>query len=193
MSAAMNPDVQVPAASQKAALIITANEGIETTGSALAVQLQLTVETASSRATALRLLGRRSYAIVVLDQNLAESDPDGADLIWKSAGVAIPLQMNFALTGGARMEREVRAALARRQREQLLASTAAITAVDAELKNAVTGFLLESRLALAEENIPPHIETRLRTLEDIAGRLRQRLLPTVPGCTTTVSLSAPQK
>jgi hypothetical protein len=193
MSAAMNPDVQVPAASQKAALIITANEGIETTGSALAVQLQLTVETASSRATALRLLGRRSYAIVVLDQNLAESDPDGADLIWKSAGVAIPLQMNFALTGSARMEREVRAALARRQREQLLASTAAITAVDAELKNAVTGFLLESRLALAEENIPPHIETRLRTLEDIAGRLRQRLLPTVPGCTTTVSLSAPQK
>lgn len=193
MSAAMNPDVQVPAASQKAALIITANEGIETTGSALAVQLQLTVEIASSRATALRLLGRRSYAIVVLDQNLAESDPDGADLIWKSAGVAIPLQMNFALTGSARMEREVRAALARRQREQLLASTAAITAVDAELKNAVTGFLLESRLALAEENIPPHIETRLRTLEDIAGRLRQRLLPTVPGCTTTVSLSAPQK
>jgi len=193
MSAAMNEDAKVPAASQPAALIITASEGVEATGSALAGQLKLTIEIASSRATALRLLGRKGYAIVVLDQNLAESDPDGTDLIWRSAGVAIPLQMNFALTGSARLEREVRAALARRQREQQLASTAAITAVDAELKNAITGFLLESRLALAEENIPPQVENRLKTLADMAGRLRERLLPTVPGCTTTVSLSASQK
>jgi hypothetical protein len=189
----MNLEATAPASTQPAALIITASEGIETTAASLAGQLKLTVEIASSRATALRLLGRRGYAIVVLDQNLAESDPDGADLIWKSAGMAIPLQMNFALTGSARLEREVRAALARRQREQLLASTAAITAVDAELKNAITGFLLESRLALAEENIPPQVQNRLKTMAEMAGRLRERLLPTVPGCTTTVSLSAPRK
>jgi signal transduction histidine kinase len=193
MSAAMNQEAKVPAASQPAALIITASEGVETTGSALAGQLQMTIEIASSRATALRLLGRRGYAIVVLDQNLADSDPDGADLIWKSAGMAIPLQMNFALTGSARLEREVRAALARRQREQQLAITAAAAAVDVELKNAITGFLLESRLALAEENIPPQIENRLKALAEMADRLRERLLPTVPGCTTTVSLSAPQR
>jgi hypothetical protein len=192
MSAEMNQSAGRPAVSQPAALIITASEGVETTASSLAAQLQLTIEIASSRATALRLLGRKGYAIIVLDQNLAESDPEGADLIWKSAGVAIPLQMNFAFTGSARLEREVRAALARRQREQQLASTAAITAVDTELKNAITGFLLESRLALAEENIPPQVENRLKTLAEMAGRLRERLQPTVPGCTTTVSLSAPQ-
>jgi hypothetical protein len=178
---------------QQAALIITANEAIETTAAALAAQLKMTVEVAASRATALRLLSRRSYSIVVLDQILAESDPDGADLIWKNAGVAIPLQLNFALAGSARLEREVRAALGRRQREQQLAVAAAAAAVDDELKNAITGFLLESQLALAEENIPPRVENRLRILAEMASRLRERVLPTVPGGTTTVSLLAPQK
>jgi uncharacterized protein (UPF0333 family) len=193
MTTATNQDATVSAVSQSAALIITASEGMERTASTLAGQLKLTIEIASSRATALRLLGRRSYAIVILDQNLAVSDPDGADLIWKNAGVAIPLQINFALTGRARLEREVRAALVRRQREQQLASTAAVTAVDAELKNAITGFLLESRLALAEENIPPQIETRLKALAEMADRLRERLVPPAPGCTTTVPLSTPQR
>lgn len=176
-----------------AALIVTTMEGIESTAAALAAQLKLTVEVAASRAAALRLLLRRSYQVVILDQILADSDPDGAELIWQHAGVAIPLQVNFALAGSARLEREVRTALARRQREQQLADTAATAAVDAELKNAITGFLLEARLALAEENIPPQVESRLRTLAGMADRLRERLVPTAPRDTTTVSLLAAQK
>lgn len=176
-----------------AALIVTTMEGIESTAAALAAQLKLTVEVAASRAAALRLLLRRSYQVVILDQILADSDPDGAELIWQHAGVAIPLQVNFALAGSARLEREVRTALARRQREQQLADTAATAAVDAELKNAITGFLLEARLALAEEDIPPQVESRLRTLAGMADRLRERLVPTAPRDTTTVSLLAAQK
>lgn len=176
-----------------AALIVTTMEGIESTAAALAAQLKLTVEVAASRGAALRLLLRRSYQVVILDQILADSDPDGAELIWQHAGVAIPLQVNFALAGSARLEREVRTALARRQREQQLADTAATAAVDAELKNAITGFLLEARLALAEENIPPQVESRLRTLAGMADRLRERLVPTAPRDTTTVSLLAAQK
>lgn len=176
-----------------AALIVTPMEGIESTAAALAAQLKLTVEVAASRAAALRLLLRRSYQVVILDQILADSDPDGAELIWQHAGVAIPLQVNFALAGSARLEREVRTALARRQREQQLADTAATAAVNAELKNAITGFLLEARLALAEENIPPQVESRLRTMAGMADRLRERLVPTAPRDTTTVSLLAAQK
>jgi hypothetical protein len=190
-----HPDQKEPSlgAAQQAALVITASEGIETTAAALAGQLKMTVEIASSRAAALRLLARRSYSVLVLDQILAESDADGADLIWKNAGTAIPLQVNFALAGSARLEREVRAGLGRRQRELQLAVEAAAASVDDELKNAITGFLLESRLALKEENIPPRIENRLRTLAEMANRLRERLLPTGSRGTTTVSLLAPQK
>lgn len=173
-----------------AALIVTAMEGIETTAATLAAQMKMTVEVASSRATALRLLSRRAYSIVILDQMLADTDPDGAEMIWKNVGIAVPLQINFALAGSARLEREIRSALTRRERERQIAVAAAAAEVDAELKNAITSFLLEARLALAEENVPPRIASRLRTLEEMAGRLRNRLLPTVSHATTTVSLLA---
>lgn len=193
MSAYPNRTETLQTAPPPGALIVTAIEGIESSAAAMASHLQLTVEIAANRAGALRLLSRRSYAIVVIDQILAESDPEGADLIWKSAGVAIPVQINFALAGSSRLEREIKAALTRRDRERQLAMAAAAAAVDDEVKNAITGFLLESRLALAEENVPPRIETRLRNLAEMAHRLRERLIPGGSRGTTSVSLPAPRK
>lgn len=163
-----------------AVLIVTAMDEMEGTAATLAEKLGMTVEIASSRAAALRLLERRSYAAVVLDELLADSDAEGADLVWKRAGLAVPVQISFALAGSARVERAVRSGLARRRREQQLASEAAAAAIDAALKNAVTGFLLEARLALAEENIPPRIEGRLQTLAAMAEQLRERLCGSSP-------------
>jgi signal transduction histidine kinase len=193
MSAQVNSSGNVASPAQPAALIITTIEGIETTAAALAAQMKLTVEIAANRTAAVRLLGRRGYSIVVLDQILADTDAEGADLIWKNAGVAIPLQLNFALAGSARLEREIRAALTRREREQVLAVAAARAAVDAELKNAITGILLESRLALAEENLPPRVENRLKTMALMADRLRERLVLAVSHDTTSGSLLAAPK
>lgn len=158
-----------------ALLMVTAMDDAESAAAALVDRLGMTVEIASTRAAALRLLERRRYAAVVLDQLLADADAEGADLIWMRAGLAVPVQMSFALAGNARLEREVRSALVRRKREQQLAGEAAAAAMDAGLKDAVTGFLLESRLALAEENIPPQIEGRLQTLAAMAEQLRDRL------------------
>ncbi len=193
MSAQANGNGNPAWPAQPAVLIVTAIEEIETTAAALAGQLKLTVEIAATRAAAVRLLARRGYSVVVVDQNLAETDAEGADLIWKNAGVAIPLQLNFALAGSARLEREIRAALARREREQVLAVAAARSAVDAELKNAITGILLESQLALAEENLPPRVENRLKTLALMADRLRERLVLPVAHDTTSGSLLAAPK
>ena len=103
MSAQANGNGNPAWPAQPAVLIVTAIEEIETTAAALAGQLKLTVEIAASRAAAVRLLARRGYSVVVVDQNLAETDAEGADLIWKNAGVAIPLQLNFALAGSARI------------------------------------------------------------------------------------------
>jgi len=160
--------------------MVTAVDEMESAAAALAEKLGTAVEIASSKGAALRLLERHSYAAVVLDQMLAESDAEGADLILKRAGLAVPVQISFALAGSARLEREVRGALTRRRREQELAGAAAAAAMDADLKDAVTGLLLESRLALAEENIPPRIEGRLQALAALAEELRSRLNPTAP-------------
>jgi hypothetical protein len=169
------PGLEVRVTPAIAALMVTGLEGTEAIAAELAGRLGITVEIAATRSTALRLLERRSYAVVILDQQLADADPEGVDWVWAQAGLAIPLQISFALSGSARVEREVRAALARRQHETQLATAAAAARLDAEIKNAVTGFLLESQLALSEAGIPPGIEIRLRTLAGIAGRLRERL------------------
>lgn len=190
MSAKTETASSLPLASPSGALIITAADGVEEIAATLAQKLGLAVEVAGTRASALRLLERRSYATVVLDQMMAEADPQGAELVWRNTGLAIPLQVNFAFAGSMRLERELRAALGRRQKEQQLATVAAAAAVDTAVKNAVTSLLLESRLALEEKGLPPGVENRLRTMTGIAKQLRERLGPKVLTDTTPVSLSA---
>jgi hypothetical protein len=40
---------------------------------------------------------------VVVDETMAECDPAAAEAIWERSGLAIPLQINFALSGAARL------------------------------------------------------------------------------------------
>lgn len=156
-------------------LIITPIEGIETTAASLASRLGAIADTAANRSAALRVLERKSYSVVVLDQMLADSDPEGAEVLWKRSGLAVPLQLTLAIAGSARLEREVRAALSRREQEEERAREAAVATLDSDLKNAVTAFLLETQLALREESIPPRVENRLRTIEAVAQRMRAAL------------------
>jgi hypothetical protein len=135
----------------------------------------------STRSAALRVLERRAYTLVVMDQQLSEADPEGADLVWKHAGLAMPLQFSFALSGSERLEREIRTAVARRGRERELAGAAALAELDSELKNDVTGLLLESELALAAANVSPEVAGRLQRVRDIAERMRSRLSRPVAG------------
>jgi len=190
MSAKTEGSFPAVLSSPAGALVITAVDGVEEIAATLAQKLGLAVEVATTRAAALRLLERRNYALVVLDQILAEADPQGAELVWRHTGLAIPLQVNFALAGSLRLEREMRTALARRQHEQQMATLAAAAAVDMALKNAVTGILLESRLALEEKGLSPRIEDRLRRMADIARQMRERLGTKVSSDTTPVPLSA---
>jgi len=116
---------------------------------------------------------------VLVDETLVECDPRAAEAIWERSGLAIPMQINFALAGAARIIREVRAALQRRQREQSIARMAAREAIESELKNTVTGLLLQSQLALAEAGLPNQIAQKLRMVEELAGKLRKQLSGTM--------------
>jgi hypothetical protein len=85
------------------------------------------------------------------------------------------LQINFALSGAARLTREIRAALHRREREQMLARRAAAAAIETELKTTVAGLLLHSQLALSGSEVPAHLADKLRVVVELAGSLRQQL------------------
>ncbi len=156
-------------------LMITSIAGAESCATSLAGALGRSVEIATSRKLGLAALRRRDYASVIVDESIAESDPAGAELLWKHCGLAVPLQVNFALLGCARLGREVRGALLRREQEQSLAMRAATSSLENELKSTVTGLLLQSELALAEPSVPPPLEAKLRLMVELAGTLRRQL------------------
>ncbi|HET6169856.1 MAG TPA: hypothetical protein VFE01_06730 [Terracidiphilus sp.] len=162
-------------------LMVTGIEGARNCAAVVGTQLGKEVEVAEGRKAALAALRRREFSAVVVDETIAECDPAAAEAIWEYAGLAIPLQINFALSGAARLIREIRSALHRREREQSLARQAATVAIETELKTTVAGLLLHSQLALSQGEIPPPIADRLRVVADLAGSLRQQLtLPSRP-------------
>jgi DNA-binding NtrC family response regulator len=156
-------------------LMVTGIEGARNCADAVAKQLGTEVEVAAGRKAALAALRRREFAAVVVDETMAECDPAAAEAIWEHAGLAIPLQISFALSGAARLIREIRAGLQRREREQMLARRAAAAAIEAELKSTVAGLLLNSQLALNGSEMPPSVAEKLRMVADLAGSLRQQL------------------
>lgn len=155
-------------------LMITAIAGAENCAAVLSKQFGLNVETVPSRREALAALRRHEFAVIVVDQSLVEGDGD-MDALLKHAGVAIPLEINFAISGCGRVVREVRAALLRSDRENDLALSAAASSIRSELRDALAGLLLQSQLALAEPGIPPQLSERLQLLLELAAGLRQRL------------------
>ena len=156
-------------------LMVTGIEGARNCADAVAKQLGMEVEVAEGRKAALAALRRREFAAVVVDETMAECDPAAAEAIWEHAGLAIPLQISFALSGAARLIREIRAGLQRREREQMLARRAAAAAIEIELKSTLAGLLLNSQLALSGGEMPPLTAEKLRVVADLAGSLRRQL------------------
>lgn len=155
-------------------LIVTGIEGARSCASILGTIMGMEVMTAAGKREALAALRRNEFVAVVVDDTLAECDPATADAIWESAGLAIPLQINFALSGATRISRDIRAALRRREREQESARQAAKAAIEVELKSTIASLLLHSQLVLAGET-PTPVREKLRTMADLAGNLNQQL------------------
>lgn len=156
-------------------LLVTAIAGAENCAAVVAKQFNLSVDTAACRRDALMALRRRSYSIVVLDSSLIEAAGGELDAIFRNSGLAIPLEINFAISGCGRLVREIRSALSRRQLEQAVAARAAASLLESNLRDTVAGLLLQSQLALAEPSVPPQLADKLRLMAELAGSLRQKL------------------
>jgi len=156
-------------------LMVTGFEGARNCASWVGEQLGMTVDVAEGRKAALMALREKEFAVIVVDETIAECDPAAAERICERAGMAIPLQINFAVSGASRLVREIRSALHRREREQDIARRAAAATIEAELKNTVAGLLLHSELALNGCQVPPPVAECLRTVADLAIHLRRQL------------------
>lgn len=115
------------------------------------------------------------YDAVVIDQSLVDAQSSSADALWKHAGTAIPVIVNFAISSVDRIVRDVRSALARRRQEQILAARAAQAALRNELAGAISGILLSSELALSQPAVPAGILEKLRSVHELALQIQSRL------------------
>jgi signal transduction histidine kinase len=159
----------------KTILLITGMLGAENCAAMLMRQVGLAVEVAGSRRAALAALRRKEFAIVIVDEAMVQADPQGCDMIWQHGGLATPVVIQFATAGSARVVREVRSALNRRANEQTLAKSAVASEMQCELRSTVAGLLLHSQLALAEPEISPQVEKKLRSVVALASDLSDRL------------------
>ena len=120
-------------------------------------------------------LREQEYLAVIIDQFLLEAEPDESDQMLQHLGTAIPVYVNFAISGVERVVREIRTALSRRQREEQVARRSAEQAMWSELKESVTALLLSCDLALSVPGVPAPAVDKLRVMHDLACQIRERL------------------
>ncbi len=96
-------------------------------------------------------------------------------------GTAIPLQMNLAISGSARLAREVRAAVRRRHYEELAARRAAVGTLQCELNGTVTALLLSCELALSVPGLSTAATEKIESAHELVKKLRSQLESTLAG------------
>jgi hypothetical protein len=156
-------------------LLATASERASECAAALKEATGEEVAVAESLSRAATLLRTESYLAVVLDQYLLEAEPHEVGTTLERLGPAIPVQVNLAISGMERLVREVRAAVQRRQREEVRARKAAIGRLQGELSGTVTALLLSIELALETPGLPPAAAEKLQVVHELVKKLRKQL------------------
>ena len=106
---------------------------------------QQPVKVVSSLQEASCSLQSAEFSAVLVDQWATEAEPGQADYLIHHLGGAVPVFVNFGISGLERISRELRAALYRRGRETLLAQQNARILLRNSFKDDVTVLLLELR------------------------------------------------
>jgi hypothetical protein len=156
-------------------LLVTPSERSAECAAALNEATGEEIVVAESLSRAATFLRAECYLAVVLDQYLLEAEPHEAETTLGHLGMAIPVQVNLAISGMERLVREVRAAVQRRQRDETRARRAAIGQLHSELNGTVTALLLSSELALETPDLPAAANEKLQSVHELVQKLRKQL------------------
>jgi hypothetical protein len=155
-------------------LLITPSAKVQECAKALEEATSEALHIAATLRQAVGQLRTEEYSAVVVDQSLIESDPDESDLVLQHMGSAIPVYINFGISGCDRILRELRSALHRRKREGLVAHRAAEQSLRNELKGPLTALLLSCELALEAPDLPT-AGIKIRKACELVKEVRSKL------------------
>jgi hypothetical protein len=129
------------------------------------------VDLVRNTTTGVRLLRERDFEAIVLDQSAIL---DG-NAFLQHAGSAVPVHINSALSSSSRIVREVKNALQRRRADRTAAVNAAAKELREDLRNAVTGILITSELALSDSHVHGGLQAKLRKVVQLAEGMKRTL------------------
>ena len=156
-------------------LLVTASRrGLDCAG-VLEQALAEPVQVAANPHRATALLRKQECRAVVLEDAMAEADPEAIDAMLAAAGDAVPVYVNLAISNTERVVHEVRNALRREAEFRLKAMRAAMLQLGNELRDALTGILLSTELVLQSPGLAPDAQDKLQTVRQLAAKIRTRL------------------
>lgn len=158
-------------------LPITSSQRAEECRAALESACGETVECVVKLSTAVSRLRQDDFTIVVIDQNLIDPDAQAPEVLIEHLGTAVPVYVNFAVSSVQRVVREVQMGQRRSQVERMIARRAEMQTLRCGLRDALTGILLSSRLALSVPALPEAVQNNIRSVCELAESMRQQLEP----------------
>ncbi|HVO59711.1 MAG TPA: hypothetical protein VMT53_02180 [Terriglobales bacterium] len=156
-------------------LLITPSQRGSECATAIETALGQPAQAVKSFQEAVVCLRSHTYSAVVIDECLLDADPDQASLTLKHIQTAIPVYVNGAISGIPRVIEKVESALSRRTQDEAAARQSALAGLRSELREPLTGIILNCELVLDTPNIPAGIREKLRAVHDLAGQLGVKL------------------
>jgi len=155
-------------------LVTSSNRRLEC-GAALELTAGESVEVCETVRKAASMLRNNEYSAVVLDEPMVEAEGEGLDSLLNHLGLAVPIYVNLAVSNAERVARELRLALRRNRESRLIAIRAAESLLSSEIRDAVTGILLSTQLAMRTPEMPPDAVEKLNSVCQLATHIRTRL------------------
>jgi hypothetical protein len=156
-------------------LLIWSSERAQDCAHAIEKTFQQPVKVVSTLQQAAKTLQAEEFSAVLVDQWITEAESGQADYLIHHLGGAIPVFVNFGISGIERILRELRAAFNRRSRETVLAQKNARVVLWNSLKDDVTALLLCCGVILDDAALDRGVAVRVKTIETVATRIKEKL------------------
>jgi len=133
------------------------------------------VKHATTIGLALAALRVQSFDLVVADENLLESTPDGAESLMQRMESAAPIVLDLACLRPEKVAKLVVETQRRHELQFKLACERARAEIRSEMKSELTGLLISSELVMKTANLPFPASEKLAAVVEIARRMKSRL------------------
>jgi hypothetical protein len=144
-------------------------------GVALEQTIGESVEVCETVRKATSMLRNNEYSAVIMDDPMVEADGDAMESLLNNFGMAVPVYVNLAISNAERIARELRLALRRNRESRMIAIRAAESQLRCEIRDAVTGILLSTELAMRTPEVPVDALEKLSSVCQLASNIRARL------------------